>query len=433
MAELLPVPEVAAGTTEVVLAEWLVEEGTPVRAGDAVAVVETEKAVVEIEAEADAVLLRRLAAAGTAVEVGSPLALLGSAEEAGTDPEELLAGLGVRLPRAGGVTTADGPGKPAPPRRDVPDPAAATVAVADPAPTLPVRRFVSPIARRLLREAGVAAEQVEGTGPHGRIVRRDVERALAERQVAPAGPPEREPEEAPAAATGGAPYVVEEHSRLRRAVATRLTSSKQEVPHFYLRRSVVLDDLLDLRARVNEQSPVRVSVNDFVVRAVAAAHQAVPEANVVWTEQAMHRYDTVDVAVAIASARGLVTPVLRGVERSSLSAISRQVKDHAAAADAGRLRQQDLEGGTITVTNLGMYDVDEFAAIINPPHSAILAVGAARPTAVVVEGDDGPTVGVRTTAQLVLSVDHRAIDGALAARWLAALVAALESPLGLLV
>jgi pyruvate dehydrogenase E2 component (dihydrolipoamide acetyltransferase) len=219
---------------------------------------------------------------------------------------------------------------------------------------------------------------------------------------------------------------------MRRAIANRLSQSKREVPHFYVKRTVRLDPLLRLREELNTQLPVRISVNDLIVRAVAAAHLEVPDANVVWTEEGLRRFESVDVAVAIASERGLVTPVLRSVERTSVSAVSRQIKGFVESANAGRLQQRDLEGGTISVTNLGMYGVDEFAAIINPPHSAILAVGAGKASPVVVDEGEGPQVRVETTMQLVLSVDHRAIDGALAAQWLGALVHVLEHPLALL-
>jgi pyruvate dehydrogenase E2 component (dihydrolipoamide acetyltransferase) len=211
-------------------------------------------------------------------------------------------------------------------------------------------------------------------------------------------------------------------------VAARLTTSKQTVPHFYVKRSVRIDPLLALRAQLNDVSQQRISVNDLVIRAVGAAHVEVPEANAIWTDDAMRRYDSVDVGVAIASERGLVTPVVRGVETTTPSGIAKRVRDFVEAANAGKLAQRDLEGGSITVTNLGMHGVEEFAAIINPPQSAILAVGAGIQQPVVVAG----ALEVATVMNLVLSVDHRAIDGALAARWMAALVAILEQPLRLL-
>lgn len=439
MAELLPVPEVAAGATEVVLSQWLVKTGAQFKAGDPLAMIETEKAAVEIEAETDAILLRALAAEGSEIAVGSPMALLGSDQDADADTDTLLAELGA---------SAVG-GNHAPPRREVledqressaPDtgtdsqrphqggePAAFDTPVSE-------RRFISPIARKLLREAELDAMTITGTGPNGRIRRRDVEAAIAaSKQVgsaeqtsspAPAGKPEP-----PVTAVEQQPWTDVPHSRLRRAVATRLTESKQRIPHFYVRRSVRLDDLLTLRTQLNEGAPTKLSVNDFFIRAIAVAHTQVPEANVIWTDQALRQYDTADVAVAIDSERGLVTPVLRGVDKDSLSTISIQVKNFVEQANSGRLQQQDLEGGSISISNLGMYDVDEFSAIINPPQSAILAVGAGRPTVEAVDGQ--PTVV--TTANLVLSVDHRAIDGALAARWMGVLVRALENPLRLVV
>lgn len=409
MPELLLVPEVAAGATEVTLSEWLVAPGASFAAGDPIAVIETDKAIVEVEAEAGATLLKALVDGGTTIEVGSPMALLGDAADVGGDLDAILAGLGATATPAAAT---------------LPDAATPVAAIPDAEPVAmpaPARTFISPIARKLLREAGVPIEGVAGTGPNGRIVRRDVERALADRPTVPK-PPLTVPEP-PDQRTEGA------HSRLRKAVAARLTQSKQEVPHFYLKRTADLGRLVKLRARLNAESGTRISVNDFLIRAIAVAHTTVPDANVIWTDEAMISFDHVDVAVAIASARGLVTPVLRNVGTSSLSAISAQVKAFAEQADAGRLQQRDLEGGSISISNLGMYGVDEFAAIINPPHSAILAVGAARETAVVRKGK----VRAATTVDLVLSVDHRAIDGALAAQWMAALVDALEHPLRLVV
>lgn len=402
MPELLLVPEVAAGATEVTLSEWLIAPGTSFAAGDAIAVIETDKAIVEVEAESGATLLKPLVEGGTVVGVGSPMALLGEAADLGGDLDVILAALG--------AGTA----------------AAPVVPEAEVVEAPPARTFISPIARKLLRDAGVPVDGIAGTGPNGRIVRRDVETAISAHSTDQKRPLDG-PEE-PIRATRSADSTVE-HSRLRRAVAQRLTQSKQEVPHFYLKRSAGLGKLLKLREKVNAESGVKVSVNDFLIRAIAVAHTSVTDANVIWTEEAMVSFEHVDVAVAIASPKGLVTPVLRSVETLSLSAISAQVKAFVAQAGEGRLQQRDLEGGSISISNLGMYGVDEFAAIINPPHAAILAVGAARETAVVRKGK----VKAATTVDLVLSVDHRAIDGALAAQWMAALVDALEHPLRLVV
>jgi pyruvate dehydrogenase E2 component (dihydrolipoamide acetyltransferase) len=426
MATLLRVPEVAAGATEAVLSQWLVKENEPFTAGEPIVVIETDKASVEVEAEVDAVILRTLVPGGSAVEVGAPMAVLGAEGEQGTDVDELLADLGV------GGTSAP---KEAPARREVPEPAAPAPAAGN--GSAPGRIFISPLARKILKEAGLTADQVRGTGPNGRIVRRDVEQAIAlARTSAPAPaepvageqPAPRAETVRPAAPVEGGGFRDIPHTRLRRAVANRLSASKQTIPHFYVKRTARIDALLDLRKQLNAVAPHKISVNDLVIRAVAVAHQSVSDANVIWTDEAMRQFDSVDVAVAIASERGLVTPVLRGVEKLSPSAIGAQVKTFVGQANEGKLQQRDLEGGSISVTNLGMYGVEEFSAIINPPQSAILAVGAGKPAPVIVDGE----VAVATQLALVLSVDHRAIDGALAAQWMDALVGALQEPLRLL-
>ena len=411
MAALLRVPEVATGATEAVLSQWLVEENAPFVTGQPIVLIETEKAVVEVEADTDAVVLRRLAQGGSTVEIGSPMALIGEASERGSDLDQLLAELGVR-------------------------PVGESPAAEPPASSGSARVFITPIARRLLTGAGLSPAGLAGSGPNGRILRRDAERAVAASRASrntaaglDAAPDAPTVPAVPAASAGlGAGFELIPHSRLRRAVASRLTTSKQSIPHFYLKRTARIDALLDLRSRLNEVSPQRISVNDLVLRAVAAAHVRVPDANVIWTEDGIRKFDSVDIAVAIASGRGLVTPVLRGVQNTSPSAIAAQVSAYVRQANEGRLRQRDLEGGSISVSNLGMYGVEEFAAIINPPHSAVLAVGAGRAEPVVA----GSAIEVGTVMSLVLSVDHRAVDGALAAEWMAALVTSIEEPLRLL-
>lgn len=403
MAELMRVPEVAAGAAEVVVSEWLVNEGDRVRTGEAIAVIETDKANAEIEAEADAFLLRTLVAPGTTVEVGAPMALLGHENDASADAEALLQQLGVE-PTSTDRTSAGA--ETAPPER---------------------RIFVSPLARKVARQAGVDLADVVGSGPHGRIRRRDVEAARARRSddVGPAAPANSQPSPA---APAPSPRT-EPHTPFRRAIARRLTESQQTVPHFYLRRSVVVDGLLELRRRINAAAETRVSINDMIVRAVAVASLRVPEFNVIWTDDSTRRFQTVDIAVAIDSPRGLVTPVLRAVDGMSLTQVSAGIASLVDLANAGRLQQTDLEGGSITVSNLGMYGVEEFSAIINPPHSSILAVGAAQEEPRVVDG----TLTTASVMRLTLSVDHRVIDGALAARWLGVLVDLLEEPVRLFV
>jgi pyruvate dehydrogenase E2 component (dihydrolipoamide acetyltransferase) len=454
VATLLRVPEVAAGATEAVLSEWLVAENASFAAGDPIVVIETDKAVVEVPAEIDAVLLRRLVTGGTPVEVGAPIALLGDASDGDGDLDRLLAELGVaatpttdadsRAPAFGSVHAAPEPETA--PEPDVagsaPAPQAApALPQSTPAPTSPVpsapsangsgRVFASPLARRILAQAGLSTDGITGTGPGGRIVRRDAEAAL-QRASAEAGPPPAAgptvtaPSPGPTSERG---YRDVPHTRMRRAIAARLTASKQSIPHFYVKRTVRLDALLELRRGLNEVSPQKISVNDLLLKAVALAHVAVPDANAIWTDDAVRVFDSVDVAVAVASDRGLVTPVLRDVQGSTPSAIARQTREFVRLANEGKLAQTDLEGGSIAVTNLGMYGVEEFAAIINPPQSSILAVGAAVPAPVVVEG----TVEVASVLTVVLSVDHRVIDGALAAHWMDTLVSIVEQPLRLLV
>lgn len=439
MATLLRVPEVATGSTEAVLSDWLVPENEAFDAGTALAVLETDKAAVEVEAEAGATVLRQLVERGTTVEVGTPIAVLGVA---GEDVSGLLAELGEPASHNG---TGNGQAVEAVAAESVPSGMAQVSAAQDPAVAAPAasngsggRIFASPLARKLLKEAGLGLDEVTGTGPNGRIVRKDVEAAIA-RAAQPAvqsvaQPPKPAPQtEPPAAAVrrepaAGASFTEVPHSRIRRAIASRLTMSKQTVPHFTVRRTARIDALLALRKELNAVSPARISVNDLIIRAVAVAHTEVPDANVTWTEDALRKYDSVDVGVAIASERGLVTPVVRGVEKLAPSGISGQVKAFARQAEEGKLKQHDLEGGSISVSNLGMFGVDDFTAIINPPQSSILAVGAGKPGAVVVDGE----LTVATQLALTLAVDHRAIDGALAAQWLAALVDALEKPLRLL-
>ena len=433
MAELLRMPEIAAGTTEAVLSSWSVAENSSVSAREVVATVETAKAVVDVEAETDGVILRLLVEPGSEVETGAPIALVGAAGESVGDLDAALRDLGVTSAPATPATMAPDEEPAADVAVEVPEAAPepspladAPAAAAQPAASSPTasnghaRVFASPLARRLAHEAGLRVEDLSGTGPGGRIVRRDVERAQSEgaspRPAAGTGP-----------ATGssdGAGWRDVPHSRLRKLVAARLTESVTTAPHFYLRATVPVDRLLALRAELNDGAETRVSVNDLVVKAVARAHVAVPDLNVTWGPDAVRHYDSVDVAVAVATDNGLVTPVLRAVESMTVTTVARATRDLAERARSGQLRQHELEGGSISVTNLGMHGTEEFAAIINPPQAAILAVGAAREEPVAVDG----RVEVATVMRLTLSVDHRPVDGVVGARWLAALTDLLQHP-----
>jgi pyruvate dehydrogenase E2 component (dihydrolipoamide acetyltransferase) len=447
MARLLRMPEISANTAEAVLSAWPLPENGAFSGGDAIATVETEKAVVDVPADSDGVLLRTLIEPGAAVAVGTPMAVLGEPGEVVDDLDALVARLTGTEPPASAPAT---------------DSASATGAasVTDSAPAS--RVFASPLARRIARENGLPVESITGTGPGGRIVRDDVRRAIEARPpVVPPAPPAvhatpqpvvvpaaqppppaaaRAPSPSvvatpgsadpaasgPAAASGG--YRDIPHSRMRRAIASRLVESNREAPHFAIRGSARLDALLALRADLNGSVAVRVSVTDLVVAAAARAHVAVPEMNVIWTTDAIRSYRSVDIAVAVATDAGLVTPVLRDVPAMAISALSRANADLASRARDGALRQDELEGGTLTVTNLGMFGTEDFTAVINPPHAAILAVGAARPEAVVNDGE----LGIATVLRVTLSVDHRPVDGAVAARWMAAFLSLLESPLRIL-
>ena len=429
MAFLLRMPGVSADADTALLESWSVAAGESVSEGTVLGTVETDKAMVELEADADAVVHTLLVADGARVPVGDPIAVL---SEPGEDPAA-AASLVARLT---GTAAA------APEPEPAPAVSADTIAVAEdmqapdpdrptapPAPARPARRpgdriFASPLARRLAKEYGLELVDIPGTGPANRIVRADVEAAYAAAAQQAAPPASPAP---PATESGGVTRI--EHTRLRRAIASRLQASKQTAPHFYLSRELDLGPLLALRAQANEGGDVRISVNDLLVKAAGLALQAVPAANVSWTEDALLQYSASDVAVAVASERGLVTPVVRGVERLGIKALSSAISDAARRAGEGRLRQQELEGGSLTVSNLGMFEVDDFSAILNPPHGTILAIGSAKPRPWV---DADGQLTVATTCRITASFDHRAIDGALGAQYLQALAGLIARPVQLL-
>jgi pyruvate dehydrogenase E2 component (dihydrolipoamide acetyltransferase) len=380
MARVLLMPALAANETQATLTAWSVAPGESFAAGAALAEVETDKATVELPAEEGGVMGEQLVAPGEEVAVGAPICV--------------LLAVGEEAPATVPVAAAA-------------KPVAAKPAAAPEPP--PGRVFSSPLARRHARERGVDLSELSGRGPNGRIVRRDVDAAAATPPPAPV----------PVATDTSVP-----HSRMRQAIARRLSESKATVPHFYIDGDVHVDRLLDLRREINDGRPEKISVNDFVVRAAARALVLVPDANVSWTEAAMLRHAHADIAVAVATDNGLLTPIVRAAETKSLSALSSELGDLVERARSGRLQPSEFEGGSLTVSNLGMFGVQAFSAIINPPQAAILAVGAARKAPVV--RDD--VLGVGTLMHVTMSVDHRAIDGALAAQWFATFVRLLESP-----
>jgi pyruvate dehydrogenase E2 component (dihydrolipoamide acetyltransferase) len=438
MATLIRMPEVAAGATEIVLSKWNVAVGASVKVGDILAEMETEKAVVDYASEADGTVYKILVADGASVEVGSPIIILLGAGEDGSAGDALLGGSAAAAPVASPVVEVPAPIA-APVAAPIAPPLAAPVA-SPIAPAAPVaaasapadnsRQFVSPIVRKIARERGVELTQVSGTGPQGRVVRRDLESFLASGAAAtPTATASYSSSSELAKQEYSSSYVTLPHTGMRRAIARRLTESKSTVPHFYVTADCKVDALLELRKSINESSPVKISVNDIVVKAVASALMDVPESNVVWNAEAMHKYESADIAVAVTTDGGLLTPVIRGVEKRSLSNLSMEIAELAGRARAGKLRQEELEGGSFAVSNLGMFGTKEFTAILNPPQSGILAVGAASPRAIV---EDGQIV-VANIMTVTLSADHRAVDGALAAQWLAAFVKRIENPLSMLV
>ncbi len=441
MAHLLRMPEVAAGSAEAVLQEWSVAENETFSADDALATIETDKAVVEVEAESAGVILRTLVEAGASVAVGDPIAVVGEPGEDVPDVDALLAEAGVG--DGGSATAGDGAAQAtdAPERRSTPEtperpetPETTDVEPSSAPAGAGSRLFISPLARRLANEAGLDPSQLVGTGPKGRIRKRDVEAALAGGAAAPTDRPQPWAPEPPGHGParneekGGAPYTDVPHTRLRRAVASRLTESKRTVPHFYVRGTADVKALVALREELNAGARVKVSFNDLLLKAVAVAHRQHPEMNVIWTEDAVRTFEHVDIAVAIASERGLVTPVLRRVDTMSVTEVADAVRSFVERANGGKLKQDELEGGTVSLSNLGMYGVEEFSAIINPPHAAILSVGAIREEPVAHRGK----LKVRRVLHFVLSVDHRSVDGAVAADWMRTFLSLLEKPVQIL-
>lgn len=441
MATLIKLPSVAADADGGTLHQWLKQEGDSVAVGDALAEIETEKAIVEINAEQAGVLGRIVVPAGAAsVPINTVIGVLLAPGEGAADIERALAQSGAaggadtpvqaaQAGNAGAPTGASGSSAAAPAAATATASSAAASTGAAPAgtavaPNAPpgvtsgARVFASPLARRLAAQWHVDLLTVQGTGPHGRIVRRDVEAARDHAPAAPAQP-----------ASGRAPARRVPHTGMRRAIARRLTESKQHVPHFYLTLDCRMDALLALRAQANHGGAVKLSVNDFIVRAAALALREVPEVNVSWHDDAIEFHAGADVSVAVATDGGLVTPIVRDADVKPLSAIATEIVELAGRAKINRLKPEEFTGGSLTVSNLGMYGIKQFAAIINPPQAAILAVGAAERRPLVAENGDLVAATVMT---VTLSADHRAVDGAVGARWLAAFKSLIENPVRIL-
>ncbi|MFB9150323.1 pyruvate dehydrogenase complex dihydrolipoamide acetyltransferase [Roseovarius ramblicola] len=438
-------PALSPTMEEGTLAKWLVKEGDTVNAGDLLAEIETDKATMEFEAVDEGTIGKILVEEGSeGVKVNTPIAVLLEEGESADDiksgeasaPKSADAEEPAKDEKKGGE--GSGKGKTAEPvaKSETPAPAA-------PKDDSGERIFASPLARRIAAEKGLDLRQIKGSGPHGRIVRADVEDAKP--AAAPAKEAAKPAEKAPAPAAPSGPsadavaamYEGREYEEvkldgMRKTIAARLTEAKQTVPHFYLRREIRLDALMKFRSDLNKQLEprgVKLSVNDFIIKACALALQAVPDANAVWAGDKVLRLKPSDVAVAVAIEGGLFTPVLKDAEMKSLSALSAEMKDLAKRARERKLAPHEYQGGTFAISNLGMFGIENFDAVINPPHGAILAVGAGLKKPVV--GADGELT-VATVMSVTLSVDHRVIDGAMGAEVLQQIVDNLENPMVML-
>ena len=435
------------------LAKWLKKEGDAIKSGDIIAEIETDKATMEVEAVDEGILAKILVPDGTADvavnEIIGVIAAEGEDAKAAATPAKADAPKAEAAPKPADASKAAD----APKAGEAPKPAEP----AKPAEAAPVkadgnRPFASPLARRLAKEAGLDLSKVQGSGPHGRIVEKDVEAAKAGggAKASPAAAPSTAPAAKPAAAPlavgpsdeqtkklfAAGSYEEIPHDGMRKTIARRLLEAKQTVPHFYVTVDCELDALLKLRGELNAAAPekdgkpaYKLSVNDMVIKALALALRAVPDANVSWTDSAMLKHKHADVGVAVSIPGGLITPIIRDACHKTLSQISNEMKDMAGRAKARKLKPEEYQGGTTAVSNLGMFGVKDFAAIVNPPHATILAVGAGEQRAVV----KGGQLAVATVMSVTLSTDHRAVDGALGAELLAAFKGYIEKPMAMLV
>jgi len=445
------------------LSKWLVKEGDSVAPGDVIAEIETDKATMEVEAVDEGIVAKLLVPAGTeGVKVNAVIAVL--AEE-GEDVKAAASAGGKAeakpekaetpsAPPAGDASTksTEADGQAAPSAQAAP--AKSNGAAASPSETPAskdegARTFASPLARRIAKDAGIDVSAISGTGPRGRVVKADVEAAKEKGVAAPAGD-KAAPAAAPAVKAMSddavlklfeeGSYELVPHDNMRKTIARRLVEAKSTIPHFYLTLDCELDALLALRKQVNDAAPIRktekgeepaykVSVNDMVIKAMALALRDVPDANASWTEGGMLKHKHADVGVAVSIPGGLITPIVRRAEEKTLSAIANEMKDLAGRARNKRLKPEEYQGGTTAVSNLGMFGIKDFSAVINPPHATILAVGAGEQRAVVKNG----AVAIATIMSVTLSTDHRAVDGALGSELLVAFKRYIENPMGMLV
>jgi len=448
-------PALSPTMTEGNLAKWHKKEGDEVKAGDILAEIETDKATMEFEAVDEGTLGKILVPEGTqAVKVNEPIALiLGEGEDkaaldqvkpAAKPKEQPAAQAALQKAEQQKAEPAVAANKPAPapvaPKTAPPPPRAAAAPSAAPRTNGHAdceRIFASPLAKRMAEQAGIDLSRVTGSGPHGRIVKHDIEAALAKGPGALKAPAARAPaapgaplslpsyaKDQVVALAGNPPYEEVPLTSMRRVIAKRMQEAKATIPHFYLTVDCEIDSLLRMRKEINEAADVKVSVNDFVIKAVALALMKVPAANASFSEDVILRWKTADVAVAVALDDGLITPIIKGAEKKGVGTIAAEMKDLAARARAGKLKLNEFQGGTFSISNLGMFGIKDFAAVINPPHGGILAVGAGEQRPVVKNGE----IKIATIMSCTIACDHRVVDGATGAQWLQQFKKIIEAP-----
>jgi pyruvate dehydrogenase E2 component (dihydrolipoamide acetyltransferase) len=453
-------PALSPTMTEGNLAKWHKKEGDKVKSGDVLAEIETDKATMEVEAVDEGTLGKIVVPEGAqAVKVNAVIALLleegedakslAGAGRAAAKPAAAPAASPAQAPPAQAAAATPAPVKPktaAPPPQAAPAPQVNGASGDD-------RLFASPLAKRMAAQAGLDLAQLKGSGPQGRIVKSDIEAALAKPgaprpaaapaaaaparpTAAPSAPPQAPRPGAPAfgkdlivAQAGNLPYTEIPHTGMRRTIARRMVESKQSVPHFNLTVDCQIDALLKMRAELNEKSDAyKISVNDFVIRAAALTMRKVPRANASWSDDAILQWNAVDCAVAVALPDGLITPIIKNADQKGLATIANEMKDLASRAKSGKLKLEEFQGGTFSISNLGMYGIKDFTAVINPPHGVILAVGAGEQRAIIRNG----ALAIATVMSCTLSCDHRVVDGAVGAQWIAAFKKMIEDPLTML-